>query len=119
MADDLHEEPAIEWWSITPVKAYDRGLDLSADLEYTAPLNESGERCPWPWEPQQLVGLPIGQYPCRYCGAMVMAGYRHMDYREAFENGCRAVSGGAAAAGAAGGGRGRPGPAPSAGEEMP
>ncbi len=46
------------------------------------PLNEEGQPCPWPWEPQQMVGAPIGQYHCRYCGAMVMAGMAHIDYGE-------------------------------------
>lgn len=55
-------------------------LDLSTRLDITAPLNELGERCPWPWEPQQLVGVPMGQYHCGYCGAMVIAGVPHLDY---------------------------------------
>lgn len=44
------------------------------------PVNEMGEPCPWPWEPQQLDGAPLGQYHCPYCGAMVMAGLPHIDY---------------------------------------
>lgn len=46
------------------------------------PLNEAGEPCPWPWEPQQLTGVPLGMYHCPYCGAMVLAGVTHPDYRE-------------------------------------
>lgn len=65
------------WSDIAPADAVD--LDLSKDLTITAPLNEAGQRCPWPWEPQQLVG-PIGQYHCPYCGAMVLAGAPHIDY---------------------------------------
>lgn len=82
---DVEAGPVREWFSVTPAEALARDLDLSVDLEYSAPLNELGDRCPWPWEPQQLGGLPIGHYHCRYCGAMVLAGYRHMDYREALE----------------------------------
>lgn len=68
------------WTDITPAEAAERELDLARDLHITAPLNEEGERCPWPWEPQQLVGAPLGQYRCDYCGAMVIAGVPHIDY---------------------------------------
>lgn len=71
-----------EWSSITPRQAAERRLNLSIHLDITAPLNEMGERCPWPWEPEQLIGVPLGQYHCGYCGAMVMAGIRHLDYKE-------------------------------------
>lgn len=66
------------WTAIAPRDAVD--IDLSKRLDITAPLNENGERCPWPWEPQQLVGAPMGQYRCGYCGAMCMAGLPHLDY---------------------------------------
>lgn len=68
----------VDWKSISPLEAV--GIDLSTRLDITAPLNELGERCPWPWEPEQMTGTPIGQYHCSYCGAMVMAGVRHLDY---------------------------------------
>lgn len=68
------------WWEIQPADAV--GLDLSVRLDIGAPHNEEGERCPWPWEPQQLVGVPMGQYHCGYCGAMCVAGVPHPDYRE-------------------------------------
>lgn len=68
------------WFDIAPADAV--SLDLDEHPEITAPLNEAGERCPWPWEPQQLVGVPLGQYHCGYCGAMVIAGVSHVDYRE-------------------------------------
>ncbi|MCY0917039.1 hypothetical protein OS965_02460 [Streptomyces sp. H27-G5] len=68
------------WTDITPQEAAAQRLDLARDIHITAPLNENGERCPWPWDPQQLVGAPIGQYHCGYCGAMVMAGMPHIDY---------------------------------------
>jgi hypothetical protein len=68
------------WYDIAPKDAVD--INLATDLTITAPLNEEGERCPWPWEPQQLVGAPLGQYQCPYCMAMVVAGMRHVDYAE-------------------------------------
>lgn len=72
--------PLRRWQDITPKEAAERNLDLSKDLSITAPLNELGERCPWPWEPQQLVGKPLGQYRCGYCMGMVVAGVEHIDY---------------------------------------
>lgn len=68
------------WQDIAPADA--RSIDLSKRLDITAPLNEFGERCPWPWEPQQLVGVPMGMYHCGYCGAMVIAGSEHVDYSD-------------------------------------
>lgn len=59
--------------------------DLSQRSDITAPLNEEGERCPWPWDPQRLAGAPLGQYHCPYCGAMVMAGIEHVDYADTEE----------------------------------
>lgn len=73
----------VSWKDITPEEAVDRQLDLSIDLDIDAPHNENGERCPWPWEPQQLIGVPLGQYHCPYCGAMVVAGCSHPDYKDA------------------------------------
>lgn len=69
----------MKWSDIEPWDAVDIDLTKRTDIE--APLNELGERCPWPWEPQQLGGAPIGQYRCAYCNAMVMAGMPHLDYR--------------------------------------
>jgi len=66
------------WTDITPAEAVN--LDLDKHPEITAPLNENGERCPWPWDPQQWAGAPLGQYRCPYCNAMVMAGMPHLDY---------------------------------------
>jgi hypothetical protein len=66
------------WQDIHPSDAVD--LNLSTNLTITAPLNENGERCPWPWEPQQLTEAPLGQYRCPYCMAMVVAGMAHIDY---------------------------------------
>jgi hypothetical protein len=70
----------IRWQDIDPKDAVD--LNLRQRLDITAPLNENGERCPWPWEPQQLVGAPLGQYHCGYCLAMCVAGFEHLDYTE-------------------------------------
>lgn len=70
-----------KWHEIDPKDA--AGINLAVDLTITAPLNEEGERCPWPWDPQRLVGAPLGMYHCPYCGAMVMAGIPHIDYAEA------------------------------------
>ncbi len=44
------------------------------------PINELGDPCPWPWDPIQLKGAPIGMYHCPYCLSMVMAGMDHLDY---------------------------------------
>ena len=68
----------IPWHTIEPKDAI--SLDLTARLDIDAPRNEEGERCPWPWEPQQLVNAPLGQFHCCYCGAMVLAGIPHLDY---------------------------------------
>lgn len=68
------------WQDITPQQAAEQKLDLTKRLDITAPLNENGERCPWPWEPQQLSGAPMGQYRCSYCYAMCVAGMEHLDY---------------------------------------
>lgn len=46
------------------------------------PIAEDGAVCPWPWDPPQLAGAPIGQYHCPYCGSMVVAGWPHPDYRD-------------------------------------
>lgn len=75
--------PVRNWHDIAPADA--TSLNLTEDLTITAPLNEQGERCPWPWEPQQLVGAPLGQYHCGYCGAMVLAGVPHIDYGDTTE----------------------------------
>jgi hypothetical protein len=68
------------WTDYDPIEAAQLRLNLGVRLDIAAPLNEVGERCPWPWDPQRLVGLPIGQYRCPWCGAMVVAGLPHVDY---------------------------------------
>lgn len=70
----------MKWTDIDPKEAVD--IDLSIRMDIEGPLGELGEVCPWPWEPQQLVGVPMGQYHCPYCGSMVCAGVPHPDYRE-------------------------------------
>lgn len=71
----------MNWYDISPVDAVE--IDVTQRDDITGPVNEMGEECPWPWEPQQLVGVPLGQYHCGYCGAMVIAGIPHVDYRDA------------------------------------
>lgn len=69
----------MKWLDIDPRDA--EGIDCRLRPDLDPPLNESQEPCPWPWDPQQLKGAPLGQYHCPYCGAMVMAGWPHLDYR--------------------------------------
>lgn len=66
------------WSEIRPADAVD--IDCTKRDDIQGPYNEMGEECPWPWEPEQLGGAPMGQYHCRYCGAMVLAGMAHIDY---------------------------------------
>ena len=74
----------MKWTDFSPEQAENMNLENHPEIE--APLNEMGERCPWPWEPQQMVGVPLGQYHCGYCGAMVMAGMPHIDYKDLDEH---------------------------------
>jgi hypothetical protein len=67
------------WWEISAEQAMDLNLMTHTDID--APLNEDGERCPWPWYPQQIDRPTIGQLHCIYCGAMCLAGFPHPDYR--------------------------------------
>jgi len=73
----------VKWTDIEPKDAVD--IDLSVRLDIEAPISDTGERCPWPWDPQQLLGAPMGQYHCGYCGSMVMAGIPHLDYKDDYE----------------------------------
>lgn len=78
MADSL--QPMADgryWYEVEPAQAVDVVLQPTQ-----APLNEMGEHCPWPWDPQQLGGAPMGQYHCPYCGGMQVAGIRHLDWRD-------------------------------------
>jgi hypothetical protein len=68
----------VKWHEIMPSDAVAINCRDRPDLD--PPRNESGEACPWPWDPEQLAGSSLGQYHCPYCGAMVMAGLRHPDY---------------------------------------
>ena len=72
------------WSEIGPADAVDLALPHP---DVIGPVTSFGEICPWPWEPQQLVGVPLGQYHCRYCGDMVVAGVPHPDYRDVFGGG--------------------------------
>jgi 5'-deoxynucleotidase YfbR-like HD superfamily hydrolase len=65
------------WADISPADAAE--LSLPA-IGIIAPRTSDGMICPWPWEPEQLKGQPIGQYHCPYCGDMVVAGIKHPDY---------------------------------------
>lgn len=69
----------MNWYDIAPEDAVSIALPREG---IEGPVNEMGEPCPWPWEPQQLVEVPLGQYHCEYCGAMVVAGVPHPDYRD-------------------------------------
>lgn len=64
------------WTDIEPADAVDIVLPAEG---IEGPINELGEPCPWPWDPQQLTGAPLGQYHCGYCGGMAMAGESHFD----------------------------------------
>lgn len=70
---------ARHWASIPPEEAVALVLP---HVDVVGPLNEEGRPCPWPWGPQQKVGVPMGQYRCPYCWAMCVAGIPHLDYRE-------------------------------------
>ena len=70
------------WTDYTPEQAIELKLDLRVNTDIQGPLTSFGQVCPWPWEPQQLLGAPIGMYHCPYCGEMVMAGIKHIDYRD-------------------------------------
>jgi hypothetical protein len=70
------------WTTIEPADAVD--IVLPCD-DIKGPLNSLGKPCSWPWEPQQLVGAPLGQYHCGFCGEMVVAGIAHPDYSEDYE----------------------------------
>lgn len=59
--------PPLLWWEIEPKDATQIKCD---GLRILGPINEMGEECPWPWDPQQLKGVPLGQYHCPYCGGM-------------------------------------------------
>lgn len=72
----------MNWFEIEPKDALD--IVLPRD-DIIGPINELGEPCPWPWDPQQLAGAPMGQYHCPYCGGMQMAGLPHLDWSEEFE----------------------------------
>lgn len=72
-------------WQDVPPEEW-QGLDLQEHPEITAPQNEMGEICPWPWDPQQRGGQPLGMYHCPYCGGMVIAGLAHTDWTGIDEN---------------------------------
>jgi hypothetical protein len=67
------------WTEIAPADAV--YITLPAE-GIVGPYTEEGAACPWPWEPQQLVGVPMGQFHCSFCGTMVVAGLPHPDYAD-------------------------------------
>lgn len=67
------------WSDIEPAEAAKLSRDELERVD--RPTNENGETCPWPWEPQQLAGAPLGQFHCSYCGGMQVAGLPHLDHR--------------------------------------
>lgn len=70
----------MKWFDVLPLEAINIDCTTRPDLD--PPVNEEGEVCAWPWMPEWLVGVPIGQFHCGFCGAMVVAGVRHPDYRD-------------------------------------
>ena len=70
----------MNWYDIDPKDAVDIDCTTRPDLD--PPHTQDGRVCPWPWEPQQYVNAPLGQYHCGYCGEMVAAGVPHLDYRD-------------------------------------
>lgn len=72
-------EAIIYWAEFDPKVAAEEGLVCYEGSPIQGPINELGEECPWPWEPQQLTEAPLGQYHCPYCGGMVVAGIAHFD----------------------------------------
>jgi hypothetical protein len=74
----------IHWTKIAPADALGLVLPMAGVI---GPVNELGEPCPWPWDPPQLAGAPIGQYHCPYCLGMVIAGMDHLDYTGTVDEG--------------------------------
>lgn len=72
----------MKWRDISPKDAVELQLPWTAPdgTVVEGPMNELGERCSWPWEPQQLGGAPMGQYHCSYCGGMNVAGVPHVEW---------------------------------------
>lgn len=78
------------WTEFTPEEAVEQALCCSDDqprrhdgrewVRVRGPKTSDGQECPWPWDPEQLKGAPMGQYHCAYCGEMVLAGVPHTDY---------------------------------------
>lgn len=67
------------WYEISPEDAINIELPKEGII---GPKTTEGKECPWPWDPIQLKGAPLGQYHCPYCGEMVVAGMNHIDYSE-------------------------------------
>lgn len=69
------------------VAAFALTLVPNGDGTYRLPRADPGiggdEFCPIPIDPLFLIGAPIGQYHCPYCGSMILAGMPHLDYTDA------------------------------------
>lgn len=74
-------DASVAWHRISPEAAVHFSLPHKGIV---GPLTMDGVVCPWPWEPQQLGGQPLGQYHCSYCGEMCISGMLHVDYTEDF-----------------------------------
>lgn len=69
--------PIRRWIEFSP----DEAAKLTAGKDgVTAPLNENGDPCPWPWEIQTY--MIQREMKCRFCGAKVIASLPHIDYGE-------------------------------------
>lgn len=72
------------WTELTPAQAaaeFGDNPDGLIGSDVILPLTQDGQECPFPYDPEQLIGQPLGQYHCPYCGDMVVAGVPHVDYR--------------------------------------
>lgn len=78
MKGEFARGAVVRWQDVPEPRRH--ALNLAERLDITAPLNQDGERCPWPWEPQLLVNVAIGMYHCSYCGEMCIAGVEHPDF---------------------------------------
>lgn len=74
--------PLVTFWLLA---AYQLTMIPLGNGSYRKPYADPGidgpeVECPWPLDPLRLLGAPIGQYHCPYCGSMVLAGTPHPDY---------------------------------------
>jgi hypothetical protein len=72
--------PGKRWQEIAPHDA--EALTAGQD-GITAPLNEYGKRCHWPWWPQQY--MMERECECPHCGGQVITGKQHPDFSEPWQ----------------------------------